>query len=122
MATYNEPLRPAEFLISEADGTLSRDSVTILSGSGVIKAGMILGKITATGKYKPYDDDNADGSEVAAGIALMEVDATSADAACAVIARLAEVKLAALQFASTNDAGDQSAALVDLAAKFIIAR
>ncbi len=121
MATFTEPLRPAEFLISEASGTLSRETVTIVSGSTGLVPGLVLGKITASGKYAPYDDDNADGSEVAAAILLEAVDAT-ADVAAAVIFRLAEVKSSLIQWASTNDAGDKTAGLADLAAKYIIAR
>lgn len=34
---------------------------------GVVPSGVVLGKITATGLYKPYADGAADGSEVAAG-------------------------------------------------------
>ncbi len=122
MATYNEPIRPAEFLLSEADGTLSRESVTIAAGSGVIKAGTVLGRIAANGKYTAYDDDIADGSGAAVAIALMQVDATNDDAACVVITRLAEVKAASLIWAATNDANDKTAGIADLAARFIILR
>jgi len=122
MATYNEPIRPAEFLLSEAEGTLSRESVVIASGSGVIQPGTVLGKITTGGKYAPFDDDNTDGTETAVAIALMQVDATSAEAPCAVITRLAEVKSTALVWASTNDAGDKTAGIADLAARYIILR
>ena len=74
------------------------------------------------GKYKPYDDDNTDGSDTALAIAYAEVDATSADVSCVVISRMAEVKLSALQWASTNDATDKANGLADLATLNIIAR
>lgn len=74
------------------------------------------------GKYVPYDDDNTDGSEVAAAIAYEEVDATTANKTCVVIFRNAEVKLSALQWASTNDATDKTNGLADLVAKNIVAR
>lgn len=122
MTTLTETTHAGEFLVSEANGTLSREVVTIVSGSGVITAGMVLGKITASGKYKPYDDDNVDGSETAAAIAYDGVDATSADKAVTVIFRDAEVKLSALQWAATNDATDKTNGLADLAGKNIIAR
>jgi hypothetical protein len=73
-------------------------------------------------KYVAYDDDNTDGSETAVAIAYDGVDATSADQVVAVIFRNAEVKLSALQWASTNDATDKTNGLADLAAKNIIAR
>lgn len=216
MTTLTETTQNGEFLVSEENGTLSREVVTIVSGSGVIPAGMVLGKITKTGaatsaafagntgngtmgaitagldalpgdyklviiepgtnagvftvedpngkfvgrgtvavafsagglgftladgatdfvagdgftisvtagsgKYKPYDDDNTDGSEVATCIAYNGVDATSADKKCTVICRNAEVKLSSLQWAATNDATDKTNGLADLAAKNIIAR
>lgn len=122
MTTLTEGTHAGEFLLSEAPGTLSRETVTIASGSGAITAGMVLGKITASGKYKPYDDDNVDGSEVAAAIAWDNVDATSADVAVAAIVRDAEVRLSALQWAATNDATDKTNGLADLVAAHIIAR
>lgn len=73
-------------------------------------------------KYVPYDDDNTDGSDTALAIAFDEVDATSVDVACVIIARNAEVKNSALQWAATNDATDKANGLIDLAAKNIIAR
>jgi hypothetical protein len=128
MAATTETVRNAGFLLSEAPGTLSRDTVTLAAGSGVVLAGTVLGKVTSTGKYVPYDDDfltgepaAADGRETAVAIALMTTDAT-ADAPCAVITRMAEVKADLLQWASTNDAGDKTAGLADLAARFIITR
>jgi len=38
--------RPYEFLLSEASGTLSRDSVVVASGAGSLVAGSVLGRIT----------------------------------------------------------------------------
>jgi len=122
MTTYAEPARPFEFLLSEAPGTLSRETVTVVSGSGAISPGHVLGKVTASGKYAPYDDDNANGTEAAIALALEAVDATSGDVACAVITRLAEVKSSKLVWAATNDAGDKTAGLADLAARLVIAR
>ena len=52
------------FLKSEANGSLSREAIVIASGVGVLLAGTVLGKVTATGKYKAYDNDASDGTEV----------------------------------------------------------
>ena len=38
-----------------------------ISAKGAIPSGTILGKITATGKYGPYDDAASDGRQTAAG-------------------------------------------------------
>lgn len=53
--------------------------VIIVSGSGAVVRGTLLGKVTATGKYKPYNNANSDGSETARLVLAETVDATSAD-------------------------------------------
>ncbi len=53
--------------------------VTIVSGSGALTRGTLLGKVTASGKYKPYNNANADGSETAKLVLAEDVDASSAD-------------------------------------------
>lgn len=55
--------------------------VTVVSGSGALVRGTVLGKVTASGKYKPYNNSNADGSETAKLILAEDIDATSADIA-----------------------------------------
>ena len=50
---FTETPRDLAFLLTEANGYLSRDTVTILAGSGKVKAGTVLGKITASGKFMP---------------------------------------------------------------------
>ncbi len=110
------------FIKTEQGGDLSRETVTILSGSGVLLAGTVLGKVTATGKYRPYDDNNTDGSEVAAAILIYDTDATSADKPAAVLVRLAEVWTSRLQWAATVLTGEKTTAYADLAAKYVIVR
>ena len=122
MTTFTEPFRPYEVLLSEANGTLSRDSVTVASGQGVLAAGTVVAKITATGKYVAYDNAGSDGSETAAAVLLQGVDATSADVAVVAATRMCEVKIDAMQWAAGLLQADKDAAYVDLATKNIIAR
>jgi len=129
MATYTEATRASEVILSEAPGTLSREMVTIASGAGVIPVGMVLGRVTGSGHYVPYDDDFTtgdpllpDGREVARCVALETVDATGATKSCAVLMRLGEVKLDLLAWHEDNDAGDITAGLADLAGSYLIAR
>ena len=42
--------------------------------TSVLRAGLVLGKITASGKYKEYNNGSSDGSEVAVGILAHDVD------------------------------------------------
>lgn len=116
-----ESLRPGEFIIAEANGSISREEVTVVSGQNLV-AGTVVGKITASGKYTAYDDDNADGSSTAAGILYAAVDASAADKPGVIIARHAEVDDSLLTWAATNDAGDKTAGKADLAALTIILR
>lgn len=44
MATYNEPLRPLEFLVSEANGQRSREQVTLAAHDAKIEPGTVLGR------------------------------------------------------------------------------
>ncbi|HYD30028.1 MAG TPA: head decoration protein [Azospirillaceae bacterium] len=45
MVVYTEPAHAGEFIVSEANGTQSREGITLLSGQSY-KAGAVLGKIT----------------------------------------------------------------------------
>jgi hypothetical protein len=210
MTTQTMSARPGAFLLSEAPGSLSRESIVVAASAGNLEAGTVLGKIAAgaaasaviagtgnatissivvapgvaqgvyslravsatklwlfgpdgkylgqatagtaatiggltftvtvggtgmvagdlfaitvasgAGTYKVYDDDNTDGSDVAAGVLFAGVDASSAAQDAVIIARLAEVDAAQLIWGADNDAGDKTAGLADLAALNIIAR
>lgn len=61
----------------------------VAPASGIVKynAGQVLGKVTASGKYKAYDATASDGSEVAVGILAEEVmvDSTGFGSKCLII-------------------------------------
>lgn len=123
MATLTENLPHAGgYLISEGNGDISREVVTLASGNGVIRTGTVLAKLTATGKYVPYDNAGTDGSETAAAILWEERDTTDGDAKAVVTARHATVNKAELVWAAGVDATGITAGLADLAALSIIAR
>lgn len=215
MTTYTEPYLPCEALLSEGDGSISREVITIVSGAGVIEAGTVVGKITTgssasaaafagntgtgtvgsitvsagakpgayklvivepgsnvgtftvedpdgvligtgvvasafsagglaftvsdatdfiagdgftitvaagSGKWDAYDDGNSNGTQVAAGVTLYTVDATSGDVTTTAIVRLAEVKKDALRWDDAVDSTARSTAYTQLAAINIIAR
>lgn len=116
-----ESLRAGEFIIAEGNGSISREEVTIASGQNLV-AGTVVGKVTASSKFIAYDDDNADGSQTAAGILYEAVDASAGDKKGVIVARHAEVDTSLLTFVGTNDAGDITAGKADLAALQIILR
>lgn len=105
------PGTPGDWLKREEDSLYSREQVIILTGSGVLKSGQVLGKITASGKYKPNTVAAADGSQTAAGILLYDVDATSADAKAVIIARDAIVVHQGLIHGSDVDTAPERAAV-----------
>jgi hypothetical protein len=118
--------RALAFVLSEGNGKISREVVTIASGAGVLEPGSVLGQITASKKY--VFSPNAlvvgkEGAETASAVLAYGVDATSADVEAVIIRRVAEVKTPMLIFdASVNDATKRTAKLTQLAAATIIAR
>jgi hypothetical protein len=121
MAELLEGQHPGEFIVSEGNGRISRETITVLSGQ-TLKAAAVLGKVTASGKYKVLDPAAVDGSEVAAGILYDAVDASAADAEGVAVVRLAEVNAAELVWPEAITGGEQTTALGELAALNIIAR
>jgi hypothetical protein len=122
MATVTKTAGAGEFIVSKANGTRSIDTVTVLSGQ-VLEAGTVIGKVTASGKYKAYDNDAADGTQTATGIVVDSVDATGGDTLAAVLVRDAEVDQSKLKWgAAVTTQGEKDAAYVDLAALGIIFR
>ncbi|MBN9033696.1 MAG: hypothetical protein BGO05_05425 [Rhizobiales bacterium 63-7] len=126
MTIFTEGRHSTEGLLSEANFHRSRDNIVIAAGAGLIVAGMVLGKVTASGKYVPSANaeiTGEEGAEVGAAIALYNCDATSADQKVAAITRDAEWNGNTLSFDSTvNDAGKKATKVAQLAAKGIIAR
>lgn len=115
MTALVEGKHTGEFLLSEGNGTISREEVTIAAAAGALSAGTVVGKITASGKFVAYNNAAADGSEVAAGVLYANVADSAADQKAVIYARQAEVITAALT-------GADAAAIADLAALGIICR
>jgi hypothetical protein len=96
MPTYTEGFHTGEFLLAEGKGKYSREVVTIAAAAGAMKSGTVLGKITASGKYKEYSNANSDGTETAVAVLYNEVPDSASDQKATAIVRFAEVKQAAL--------------------------
>lgn len=119
----------AAFLVSEANGYRSRETVTLtISSDDVtdfpngIPAGLVLGQITSGGKYVRIAPGASDGSEDAAAILFERIDAPAAgDVTVTAIVRDAEVvasKLTHSDFSPDNTTVE----VADLATVGIIAR
>ncbi|CAI2936149.1 head decoration protein [Aminobacter niigataensis] len=126
LETKSEGPRNLAFVLSEGNGQISREVVTILSGSGVLDAGTVLGQVTASKKYTISPNAEVvgkEGAETAKAVLAYKVDATAADVEAVVVARHAEVKEPMLIFdASVNDNTKRTAKLTQLAAATIISR
>ncbi len=120
MTTKTETTHAGGFIMSEANGNRSRESVTLTSGQ-TLEAGAVLGKVTSGGKYVAYDNTLSDGSQAAAGILIGHGDASGGDLLVAIIARDAEVNGDELLWKATSPSGT-TAGIADLAALGIIVR
>lgn len=96
MTTVTMGVRPYEFLLSEAPGALSREQVTIASGTGSLTAGSVLGRITKRQAAAPIPTIVGTGTglmsalkfgpDVQVGSYVITLLATSSTAAFSVVA------------------------------------
>ena len=115
MPVLTEGKHTAEFLLSEGNGTISRDEVVISSTAGALVPGTVMGKVAASGEYVAYSNAAVDGSEVAVAILYAAVADLAVDQKAVVITRDAEVMTAELT-------GLDAPGIADLAAKGIVCR
>lgn len=109
MTNLVETRHTGEYLISEAEGTLSREQVVVTQTGVAILSGTLMGKITASSKYIPYLDGAVDGSQVAAGILYNHLPAATGDVKAVLHVRLAEVSTADLVGVDANGTADLKA-------------
>lgn len=121
MTTFTETGHAGGFIMSEANGHRSRENVTLVSGQ-VVKAGEVLGIISAGGKYATYDNQAGNGTETAKAVSINDADATDGDLEIAVIRRDAEVNGNELVFSGAASPTDDAAGVADLLAQGIIVR
>lgn len=115
MVTKTEQLPHAEgFIVSEANGALSREQVTIIQGAAVLYPGTVMG-VRDDGKYQQFDPDSSEGNSTAVGILCSEVDPTAgADVKGVIIERLAEVRSDDLEWLASVSAGEKTTAEASL--------
>jgi hypothetical protein len=109
-----EPMHAGEFLLSEGAGNISRESINVAAGPA-LNPGQVLGLITTTGEFAPYDPTAEDGTQTAVAILfgpLGESDVVRRARAVVRLAEVSEVHLTGL------DADAERA----LAAHFLIVR
>ena len=105
MTVLNQPPTMGDVLKYEVNPNYTRETITLLAGMPY-PVGSVLGRITASGKYKLATSGGSDGAQTASAVLLYAVDATLADATGIVVARgPAIVSRAALIYDATVDDG-----------------
>ena len=105
MPVLTEPPSMGDVLKYEVNPNYTRETITLLAGMPY-PVGSVLGRITASGKYKLATSGGSDGAQTASAVLLYAVDATLADANGIVVARgPAIVSRAALIYDATVDDG-----------------
>ncbi|AOE79419.1 hypothetical protein A7318_12690 [Pseudomonas lurida] len=90
-----ESMHAGEFLLSEGAGTISREAINVAVGPA-LEPGQILGLITATGEFAPYNPTAEDGSENAQAILFGPLSMSDVVRRGRAVVRLAEVSEAHL--------------------------
>lgn len=123
MAVKTEGPIESDLLKYELNPVYSREVVTLLTGTAY-QRGAVLGRITASGKYKLATATGADGAETAAAVLLHDADATGGDVSAVVLARGPVVvsRDALVHDASVDDAAKVAAKTADLVAAGIVVR
>ena len=123
MTVLYQPATMGDVLKYEVNPNFTRETVTLLAGTAY-PVGSVLGRITASGKYKLATSGGSDGAQTASAVLLYAVDATLADAVGIVVARGPSiVSRAGLAYDATVDDGAKiTTKLGQLAAIGIIAR
>lgn len=99
----------------EANPNYSRSNVTIASGSSIALL-EVVGQVTASGKFEALDPGVATGIETAAGVSLLNVDASAVDKVGLILNGDSMVDMDALVWPEGISAGDKTTAIDQLKA------
>lgn len=122
MPVLTEAINLGDLLKYEAPNLYSRDLVTIAAGEN-LALGTVLGVVTETGKAKALDPEAEDGTEEAAGVLLVSIDASLNDRVDGVqLVRHAVVADHALAWPSEITAPQKAAAIAQLKALGVLVR
>jgi hypothetical protein len=103
MTVLHQPPTMGDVLKYEVNPNYTRETVTLVAGTNY-PVGAVLGRITASGKYRLATSGGSDGAQTAAAVLLYAVDASATDAIGVVVAHgPAIVSRAALAFDGTVD-------------------
>lgn len=109
-----ESMHAGEFLLSEGAGNISREAINVAAGPA-LEPGQILGLVTASSEFAPYQPTAEDGTENAVAILYGPLGESDVARRGRAIVRLAEVSEAHLT--DLDPAAEKA-----LAAHFVIVR
>jgi hypothetical protein len=109
-----ESMHAGEFLLSEGAGNISREAINVAAGAA-LEPGQILGLVTLTGEFAPYNPTAEDGTENAIAVLYGPLGESDVPRRGRAVVRLAEVSEAHLT-------GLDPAAEKALAIHFVIVR
>ncbi len=123
MTVLQQPATTGDVLKYEVNPNYTRETVTLLAGTPY-PVGAVLGRITASGKYKLATSGGSDGAQTASAVLLYAVDATLADAVGIVVARGPSIvsRVGLAYDATVDDGAKITTKIGQLAAVGIIAR
>jgi len=78
MTVLRKPATTGDLLKYEVNPNYTRDTITLLAGTAY-PVGAVLGRITASGKYKLATSGGSDGAQTAAAVLLYAVDASGTE-------------------------------------------
>ncbi|MFJ4193954.1 head decoration protein [Pseudomonas sp. NPDC089534] len=114
MTSKLEPMHAGEFLLSEGAGNISREAINVAAGPA-LEPGQILGLVTATSEFAPYNPAAEDGTENPVAILYGPLGQSDVVRRGRAVVRLAEVSEAHLT-------GLDPAAEKALATRYVIVR
>lgn len=93
LVTTLDDVNPSASFLASEHMMVKRSGITVLAttvgadadGNKILKAGVVMGKITASGKYAAYDNGLSDGREVAVGILLESINLKDGDVICGLL-------------------------------------
>lgn len=119
MALYTEPRRTGEHILSEANGSRSREQAELAAGN--LPAGTVLA-LDAAGDYVELAPDALDTTNTAVAVLYAAADASAAPVPCVVNVRDCEVIGSALGWPTGIDTGKTDTAIGQLLEAGIIVR
>lgn len=121
MTVLRDTARTGGFILTEANGFRSRDTIKVAANQTLLTA-QVLAQVTASKEYVKLAPAGNDGSQNAAAILFEGVTTTDQPADAVGITRDAEIVLADLVWPVGITAPQKEAAVAALVAKGVIAR